>query len=72
MLFRSQQFTVDPRLLSAISTGGKVDIASDSEPEPDSDDEPVVDRAQKRKELLEKLSAEYDAEVAKGCLSCGS
>jgi len=68
----AQQFTVDPRLLSAISTGGKVDIASDSEPEPDSDDEPVLDRAQQRKELLEKLSAEYDAEVAKGCLSCGS
>jgi len=39
----AQQFTVDPRLLTAISTGGKVaELSSDSEHESDSEDEAVA------------------------------
>ena len=39
----AQQFTVDPRLLSAISTGGKVaELSSDSEHESESEDEAVA------------------------------
>ena len=87
----AQQFTVDPRLLSAISSGGKVaDLSSDSEDD-DSEDEaeadtpvaptgasaPVVShqpltKAEERRLLLERLSAEYEAEQAKGCTMCSS
>jgi ribonucleoside-diphosphate reductase alpha chain len=69
----AQQFTVDPRLLSAISSGGQVaEIVSDSEDDDDDSDEEkekVVTTAEARKLLLERLAAEADAE---GCLSCGS
>ena len=82
----AQQFTVDPRLLSAISSGGKVaDISSDSEDdESDQEDSspaaaapaPVVQqpltKAEERRLLLERLSAEYEAEEAKGCTMCSS
>jgi ribonucleotide reductase alpha subunit len=83
----AQQFTVDPRLLSAISSGGKVaDLSSDSEQESDSEDEavlspkavapaaavPVLTKAEERRLLLERLSAEYEAEQAKGCTMCSS
>ena len=87
----AQQFTVDPRLLTAISSGGKAnEIASDTESENDSDDEndsvtasvhidipppPQTQTgagAEERRLRLERLSAEYEAELAKGCLSCGS
>jgi ribonucleoside-diphosphate reductase subunit M1 len=80
----AQQFTVDPRLLSAISSGGKVaDISSDSEDdESDQEDSspaaaaPVTQqpltKAEERRLLLEKLSAEYEAEEAKGCTMCSS
>jgi ribonucleoside-diphosphate reductase alpha chain len=77
----AQQFTVDPRLLSAISSGGKVaDLSSDSEQEQDdSDDElspppapPPLTKAEERRLLLERLSAEYEAEQAKGCTMCSS
>jgi len=78
----AQQFTVDPRLLSAISSGGKVaDLSSDSEQD-DSDEEtpaatpsaPVapLTKAEERRLLLERLSAEYEAEQAKGCTMCSS
>jgi ribonucleoside-diphosphate reductase alpha chain len=82
----AQQFTVDPRLLSAISSGGKVaDLSSDSEGD-ESDEEastpsaaaPVpatqqpLTKAEERRLLLEKLSAEYEAEEAKGCTMCSS
>jgi len=73
----AQQFTVDPRLLTAISTGGKMEIPSDSE-EDESDEEeavapaPVVDRAEQRRLLKEKLAAEYEAEAAKECTMCSS
>jgi ribonucleoside-diphosphate reductase alpha chain len=74
----AQQFTVDPRLLNAISSGGKVaEIVSDSEDDDDdSEDEKEKEKsspkgmtAEARKLLLERLAAEADAE---GCLSCGS
>jgi len=88
----AQQFTVDPRLLSAISSGGKVaDLSSDSEGD-ESDEEaeaetpkapkapsgataPVaapLSKAEERRLLLERLSAEYEAEQAKGCTMCSS
>ena len=72
----AQQFTVDPRLLTAISSGGKVaEIVSDSEDDDDDDSDeekekaPALTTADARKLLLERLAAEADAE---GCLSCGS
>ena len=91
----AQQFTVDPRLLTAISSGGKAnEIASDTESEIDSDDDDndsvtasvhidipppqtqtqagAAAAAAERRLRLERLSAEYEAELAKGCLSCGS
>jgi ribonucleotide reductase alpha subunit len=72
----AQQFTVDPRLLTAISSGGKVaEIVSDSEDDDDSDEEeasaptaPSLMSPEARKLLLERLAAEE----AEGCLSCGS
>ena len=77
----AQQFTVDPRLLTAISSGGKVaDLSSDSEGD-DSEDEDLaptvvspkpLSKAEERRLLLEKLSAEYEAEEAKGCTMCSS
>lgn len=69
----AQQFTVDPRLLTAISTGGKMEIPSDSEDD-ESDEEaaPVVDRAEQRRLLKEKLAAEYEAECSKECTMCSS
>jgi len=82
----AQQFTVDPRLLTAISTGGKMEIPSDSEGEDSEDDSPKVtpkaappplappplDRAEQRRLLKEKLAAEYEAECAKECTMCSS
>ena len=83
----AQQFTVDPRLLSAISTGGKVaELSSDSEHESESDEDapapvpvpvPVpapapLTKAEERRLLLERLAAEYEAEQAKGCTACSS
>jgi len=71
----AQQFTVDPRLLTAISTGGKMEIASDSEDE-DEEESPKasapVDRAEQRRLLKEKLAAEYEAECSKECTMCSS
>lgn len=85
----AQQFTVDPRLLSAISSGGKVaDLSSDSEGDDSEDEEDEADareaddapkvasaplsKAEERRLLLERLSAEYEAEEAKGCTMCSS
>ena len=92
----AQQFTVDPRLLSAISSGGKVaDLSSDSEGDDSEDEEAEADtpkapdapkgasgatapvaaplsKAEERRLLLERLSAEYEAEQAKGCTMCSS
>ena len=77
----AQQFTVDPRLLTAISTGGKVaELSSDSEHESESEDEAVapapapapLTKAEERRLLLERLAAEYEAEQAKGCAACSS
>jgi len=93
----AQQFTVDPRLLSAISSGGKVaDLSSDSEGDESDEDEAEAEvpdapkaplpaqvlclptaggqrsKAEERRLLLERLSAEYEAEEAKGCTMCSS
>jgi ribonucleoside-diphosphate reductase alpha chain len=80
----AQQFTVDPRLLSAISSGGKVaDLSSDSEQDDSDEETPAatpaatplaapLTKAEERRLLLERLSAEYEAEQAKGCTMCSS
>lgn len=80
----AQKFTVDPRLLAAVSGGALVkqeddDAIPDSDAE--SDDDATVTTAKKKRELLDKLAAEYEESVAKakadaesgdGCLMCGS
>ena len=85
----AQKFTVDPRLMAAITSGASVTrddddsgsgassaVSSDSE-----DDKPVLTSAQKRKALMDKLAAEYEAEVkaaketadkGEGCLMCSA
>ena len=79
----AQKFTVDPRLLAAVSGGtmqeDHADADADADSYVDSDDE--EDPKKKRRELLDKLAAEYEESVAKakadaesgdGCLMCGS
>jgi ribonucleotide reductase alpha subunit len=80
----AQKFTVDPRLLAAVSGGGPV-REEDDEAVSDTDDEDektsLAESKQKRRELVDKLAAEYEESVAKakadaesgdGCLMCGS
>jgi ribonucleotide reductase alpha subunit len=80
----AQKFTVDPRLLAAVSGGGPV-REEDDEAVSDTDDEDekisLAESKQKRRELVNKLAAEYEESVAKakadaesgdGCLMCGS
>ena len=74
----AQKFTIDPRLLASIlgtgvpssasSEASDADIDTDSEEEED----PVAAKAQKRKVLMERLAAEYEASAAEGCLTCSS
>jgi ribonucleoside-diphosphate reductase alpha chain len=83
----AQKFTVDPRLMAAISSGTAVAGSSSSVTEEsgesydssDSDDE--LTPAQRRQALKERLAAEYEAEVkaareaadkGEGCLMCSS
>jgi ribonucleoside-diphosphate reductase alpha chain len=77
----AQKFTVDPRLLAAVSGGTMQEDNADADADSyvDSDDE--EDPKKKRRELLDKLAAEYEESVAKakadaesgdGCLMCGS
>jgi len=78
----AQKFTVDPRLLAAVTGGGPIqDEDDDAIPDSDDEDEPKVVIQRKRQELLDKLAAEYEESVAKakegaesgeGCLMCGS
>jgi hypothetical protein len=83
----AQKFTVDPRLLAAVSGGGPVK-QEDDDAIPDSDDEEEASasaakqaelKAKNKRELLDKLTAEYEESVAKakaeaesgeGCLMC--
>jgi ribonucleotide reductase alpha subunit len=76
----AQKFTVDPRLLAAIS-GNTVVEEDDSDEEyiSDSDEESEDDdiKAEKKKKadraaLMARLSAEYEAEEAKGCTTCSA
>jgi ribonucleotide reductase alpha subunit len=76
----AQKFTVDPRLLAAVSGGTMQEDHADADADSyvDSDDE--EDPKKKRRELLDKLAAEYEESLAKakadadgdGCLMCGS
>lgn len=78
----AQKFTVDPRLLAAVTGGGPIhEDDDDAIPDSDDEDEPKVVTQRKRQELLDKLAAEYedsvvkakqDAETGEGCLMCGS
>ena len=84
----AQKFTVDPRLMAAISGGtittdveGTVS-GTNSADSSDSEDEPPAQSAQqKRKALMERLAAEYEEETKKareaaekgeGCLMCSA
>lgn len=65
----AQKFTVDPRLLAAVSGTNVMDDAQDSPYQSDSDEE---DKKVNRKELLDRLAAEYEESTKDGCLMCGS
>ena len=74
----AQKFTIDPRLMAAISGGGSIhdeedeaasDSGSDSESE---DEEEVVAKKETREELKARLAAEYEASVAEECLLCSA
>jgi len=78
----AQKFTVDPRLLAAVqgSTQSQINDDNDSEYE-DSSEEESETRPETRAEKLERLSKEYEEEVARskaaadageGCLLCSS
>jgi ribonucleotide reductase alpha subunit len=82
----AQKFTVDPRLLAAVTSGGAADADADddeddnlsiSTEDSDADEEetPAARKARERRELTDRLAAEYQAEqaaAAEGCLMCGS
>jgi ribonucleotide reductase alpha subunit len=80
----AQKFTVDPRLLAAVSGGGPVkheddDAIPDSDVESDDEASAKAKAVAKKRELLDKLAADYEESVAKakaeaesgeGCLMC--
>lgn len=86
----AQKFTVDPRLMAAVTGGASVAreeddsgaSGSNSADSSDSEDEkPVLTSAEKRKALIDKLAAEYEAEAkaakeaadkGEGCLMCSA
>lgn len=80
----AQKFTVDPRLLAAVSGGTMQEDKDDNDSVHSADDtDEEEDPKKKRRELLDKLAAEYEESVAKakadaasasgdGCLMCGS
>jgi len=83
----AQKFTVDPRLMAAISSGTAVVGSSSSVTEESgesydsSDSEDELTPAQRRQALKERLAAEYEADVkaareaaekGEGCLMCSS
>ena len=80
----AQKFTVDPRLMAAVQNNQsqvegqnqRDDNEGTYDSESDSDDEsttssavPVMSSAEKKKALLDKLAAEYEAEVASMALA---
>jgi len=83
----AQKFTVDPRLMAAISGGAAIAGSSSSVTEESgesydsSDSEDELTPAQRRQALKERLAAEYEAEAkaareaaekGEGCLMCSS
>ena len=80
----AQKFTVDPRLLAAISGGvsgvasshGSVTDDGDDDFDDSSEDDEVATTEEKKKAeraaKIARLAAEYEAEEAKGCASCSS
>ena len=75
----AQKFTVDPRLLAAVSGGVRRVDDDDDSVASDTDDEDVAVTAVKqetRQEKLDRLAKEYDESVKQaaddGCLMCGS
>lgn len=81
----AQKFTVDPRLLAAISNNADTLTANqsadnspyNSDSDESSDDEEPEMTAEQRKKaeraaLIERLAREYEEEQAKGCVSCSS
>jgi ribonucleoside-diphosphate reductase alpha chain len=78
----AQKFTIDPRLLASIlgtgipsssssADGEGEESEEESESESEAEAEPQT-AAEKRKALLERLAAEYEATQAEGCLTCSS
>jgi ribonucleotide reductase alpha subunit len=74
----AQKFTVDPRLLAAISNNTQVhddghSVSAASEDYDSSDDEaPAEKKTETRAELLARLAAAYEEESSKGCVTCSS
>ena len=79
----AQKFTVDPRLLAAISnnqthvqTTDDEGTLSDLEDSDSSSDEeeisPEILKKQQRQALMERLEAAYKEELEKGCLNCSA
>lgn len=77
----AQKFTIDPRLLAAISSNGPTEQTDDTSYESESedsssDDEPEETPEQKKRReraaLLERLAKELAEEEAKGCIACSS
>ena len=78
----AQKFTVDPRLLAAISSsgvsqqmsdeGGSVAYESSDEEESPISQPTEAEKKALRAARLEQLAKEYEAEQAKGCVTCSS
>jgi len=80
----AQKFTVDPRLLAAISGGvsgvasshGSVTDDGDDDFDDSSEEDEVATTEEKKKAeraaKIARLAAEYETEEAKGCASCSS
>lgn len=78
----AQKFTVDPRLLAAISANAGPNHTEESSPynsdseESDDEEQPEMTPEEKKKAeraaLLERLKKEYEEEAAKGCTMCSS
>jgi len=71
----AQKFTLDPRLLAAISGTNihttTADEDDDSVASSDDEEDDEEKKKRERKELLDRLAAEYEEEQAKGgCVSC--
>lgn len=82
----AQKFTVDPRLLSAISNNtnqvveedegdnGSYTSESDLSDDEDMDEKESPDEKKKRerREMMDRLAREYEEEQAKGCTTCSA